>query len=153
MKQLILFKNIDVKQLDGILTEISHKIYDMKHFALHQEISSTSRKAFNLTLELARNFAELGAELSDLSFKYNHMGKKDWERLSVYNPYYPALEPRSSFRLLDVASNYKSRSNAILLRLEACLKSGAIKPPTKIEEIKKNLEKVCKYLKDESTQP
>lgn len=151
MKQLILFKNIDVKKLDSTLTEINRSIYDMKYFALHQEISGTSKQAFNLTLELARNYAQLGHELSDLSLKFQHTTKKQWEGFAVYDPYYAALEPRSSFRLYDVARDYKSRSNAILLRLEACLKSGAIKVPAKVEEIRKNADKICKYLYDEST--
>lgn len=151
MNQLMLFKNVDVKKLDTTLTELQWMIFSMKHLALNQEISGTSKRAFNLTLEVARNFAELCHELSDVSLKFIHMRKKDWDALAVYEPYYPALEPRSSFDLYKVALDYKSRCNALLLRLEAILKSGAIKVPRKTEEIRKNLDKVTQYLKYEGT--
>lgn len=149
MKQLLLFKNIDVKKLDSVLTELYHSVYAMKTFAMHQEISGSSKKAFNLTLELSRNFSELCSELSDLSLKYTHMTETEWMRAAVYNPYYAAVEPRSTLRLYEIALDYKSRSNAILLRLEAILRAGSLKVPKKVEEIRTNLKKVADYIKYE----
>lgn len=150
-KQLVLFKNVDVKRLDSILTELEHMIYAMKHFALHQEISLGRNKSFMWTLENAKVIAEVAESLCDLSFKYQDRGKEYWEKITVYQPYYPALEPRSPFILTDIARDYKSRCNAILLRLQGCLRPAGIAMPRKSNEIIKNLEKITDYLRHEST--
>jgi len=149
MKQLVMFKNIDVKKLDASLTELHNFMYAMKHFALVIETSFERGRAFNLALESVRLSADILADLSDLSFKYQDHSRATWKRLSIYEPYYAALETRSPFRLYEIASDYKSRSNAILLRLEACLRAGAIRVPKQIDELRNNMGKLKQSLHNE----
>ena len=148
-KQLVLFKKVDARKLDSVLTELHNQIYALKHFALIIETSDSRNRAFNLTLDAMRTTVDLCAGLSDTSLKYLHWKKNQWEKLKVYEPYYAALEPRSSFRLYEIASDYKSRSNAILLRLRACLRDSGIPVPKEADEITVLLTKITKQLKHE----
>lgn len=148
-KQLVMFKNVDVKRLDSILTELHNLIYAMKHFALIIEVSIGKGTPFNYTLESTRTIADIIIELSDLSFKYQDNSPESWKRVIHYEPYYAALETRSPSRLYEIASDYKSSSNAILLRLEACLRAGAIKVPKEVGELRIIMDKIKRSLYNE----
>ena len=149
-KQLILFKGIDVKRLDSVLTELYNLIYATKTLALIIETTHWKNKAFDTALLNVALIAELCSDLSDLSFKYMAHTEDMSRKSSSYNPYYSALEPRSPSRVVEIAFEYKSQSKAILLRLRACLEKGSIKIPYQVEEINKNFAKIP-ILLNEST--
>ena len=146
-KQLILFKGLDAKKLDTCLFELSCLIGDLKYLALVIEISKGRIGAFNTTLETAGVVADLGAELSDLSLKYIDWTPDRWKVLCHYEPYYPALEPRSYPSLYETATGFKGSASATLLRLRACLESGSIKVPRELAEVRGGFEEILKKLK------
>jgi len=146
-KQLILFKGVDVKKLDSSLSELYDAIYATKTFALCIETTYGKSPAFKLALSITEDLADLCSELSDLSLKYMAHTQAMWDKTSKYDPYYSALEPRSPSRLVEIASDYKSRSKVMLLRLRACLERGSITVPHQLEEINKKFDQIYNLLR------
>lgn len=145
--QILLFRNVDVKRLDSILTELSNMIYALKSFALLVEISQeTKSTAHYALLDAVVDIAGICAELSDVSLQYLDVPKEEWKRKTVYDPYYAAIDQRSPRNLYEVSSDYKSRCNRLLMRLGACLEEAAIKMPVGAHRLMHNLEKTKRNL-------
>lgn len=138
-----MFKNINVKRLDSVLTELQSLILDCKYLALQLEMFLPDNQSAHFqAIETGRSVAQLIKSCQDLSIKYIDYAPDFWDKLAIYSPYYAALEPRSPFRLYEIAFQHKSRSNAILLRLEAILREGSVHIPMEVDEVRKNFSKL-----------
>ncbi len=133
--QLALFADLR-QDIDKYVFEFQNQINAYKTLALQLETSlGKENKAFMYAKEIARAYGMLGEAISKEGIKYRHLSAEYWERHSSYKPYYAALEPRSPIRLYDVARDYKSRSNSLLLRFKAIFGNTFLYPVKIVEQI------------------
>ncbi len=149
-KQLVLFGGLDAKQMDTSLYELTTLIFDLKYLALVTELSVGRNRIFDQCLDASLKVADLAAELSDLSLRFIDWTEIRWRKQCHYEPYYPALEPRSYPELYETALRYESGCNAILLRLGRCLEKGGIKRPKEFKNVVEAFKTIIKDLKYES---
>lgn len=145
--QLEIFKKIPTDKLDKLIFEVISQVSVYKHQALHIEISIGRERPFLFSVEAVRLYCELGQILSQDSPKYRHLKEKEWKSKSRYEPYYPALEPRSAFNLGLLSKDNKSRSKAMLLRFKGILDMYGQPVSQILEKIEKNDEKIYLELK------
>jgi len=148
-KQLELFKKLDLTKVDRLVTELESLIYDYKYQALLIEISAGKDKAFMWTLEAVRVLGDLAQLIAKDSPKYKSLSKDAWKRKTTYEPYYAALEPRSSIDLVQVCRNSKSRSKAILLRFKPILENFGTPAEQLLIEFDNTNQKILNVYKQE----
>jgi hypothetical protein len=149
-KQLDLFESSDPTKVDACVFELQNLMFSYKWVALLTEISiGKDNKAFIRLKAAAECLSKLCSILSPLSGKYRSTTSEAWKRMGTYDPYYAALEPRSPWDLHRVASDYKSRSKAILLRFKPILALGKQPAAQLLEEFNTLNEKIVFYFKKE----
>lgn len=147
--QLQLFIEKKTPDLDNLLFELNCYVGSYKHLAYLIEGSIGRGHHFNWVLEGARILDQLVEALKPLSIKYQGRPNAGWKIKSVYEPYYSPLEPRSIFNLSDIALDYKSRSNGLLLRNKAILSLTSAKILRLCEEFVENNERIIREFKKE----
>jgi hypothetical protein len=148
MAQLQLFKSINIRKLDSILTQYHHNIYAYKTLAYHIDISIGKNRPFNMALECSWLASEVCEELEGVSLKYQE-SPINWKSILPYNPYYAAVEPRTHTSLYESTIDYKNRSKALLLLLEGCLKGSGIVVPKQAYKLTDKLNNLALTIKHE----
>lgn len=148
--QLSLFDDSYPQKVDKFVFEVQCLMGSYKWVALLVEIAKGPPQAFECLKASALELAKLLAIYGPQSGKYRGTSREAWKKLGVYDPYYPALEPRSPQDLCRIARDYKSRSKAILLRFRGILDKGGKEVQTILKNFYDLNEKIVIYLgKDE----